>query len=124
MKALLLLGGLSSRMHAPKHMLEIPSSSKPLFLHAYDILSKVFDPDAIYISLRPSQEPGIRKHLPAHFRSANLLFDDDDNSSLGPASGLISILQQTVDGSLDNDWLVLAVDFPFLSRDSIEYLIS
>src|SRR5947209_5504030 len=120
MKALILLGGLSSRMGQPKALLPVPmvsdnSSSMSLYIYLLSLLQQAgFNISEIYISLRQSQLPMIQPTLSESYPNKNLLFDSSDDSDIGPAAGLVSALHDNYRNENTEAWLTLAVDFPLV----------
>jgi molybdopterin-guanine dinucleotide biosynthesis protein A len=109
-KALILAGGLSTRMRTPKALLTL--SSQPLYLRAYTILATLLPHNNIYLSLRYAQQSVF-----PDFPASNYIYDELEN--IGPAAALIAAHKSDPDAH----WLVLAVDFPFVERQAVEDLL-
>lgn len=105
MKALILAGGQSSRMKQDKATLV--RDGRTLLAGAIDAL----DGHEIFVSAKPNSEFLAALQPP-------VLFDDLQN--IGPAAGLLRAHREA---ALD-DWFVLAVDFPFVTRGAVADLIA
>jgi len=107
MKGLILAGGKSSRMGVDKALLKFQS------LYAWQILLGKLRHfcDEVYISCRKDQT--------AIFPSGtSLLYDREEEC--GPISGILS----AIDFYPDDNWLVIAVDMPFIDLHYFEQLTS
>ncbi|GAA5868210.1 hypothetical protein JCM1840_006187 [Sporobolomyces johnsonii] len=117
---LLLLGGRSSRMGTPKHLLDHPSSGLPLYQHHLEILRQLQDEghfeQGVWVSAREDQQDGLQLPEGVHL----VLDDPSTNGDIGPASG---ILQASAHNPSAN-WLLLAVDLPFVTRSSVLHLLA
>ncbi|GAA5863935.1 hypothetical protein JCM3774_004423 [Rhodotorula dairenensis] len=116
---LLLLGGLSSRMGEPKHLLPHPRSRQPLYQHHLETLLQLAAegtfPEGVFIGARREQLGDLV--LP---ESVQIVLDNPEaDGDIGPAAG---ILQAAV-AKPASTWLVLAVDLPFISREAILHLL-
>ncbi|GAA6032616.1 hypothetical protein JCM8097_004840 [Rhodosporidiobolus ruineniae] len=115
----LLLGGQSSRMGRPKHLLPHPLSGQPLYQHHLDTLAQlqkegVF-PQGVHVSAREEQREGLALPEGVHV----VLDDPNKNGDIGPASGILQAFALKPTAT----WLLLAVDLPFLTRASILHLL-
>lgn len=120
---LLVLGGQSSRMGRDKAFLEFPTSettSRPLYLHLLDLLHQAC-PAGVYISHNARQLETLNQaQLPPH---TFLVQDDERIISAdigGPAAGLLSAHFANPEAT----FLVLAVDFPLVTLDTLTDLVS
>ncbi|GAA5987948.1 hypothetical protein JCM10908_007283 [Rhodotorula pacifica] len=117
---LLLLGGRSSRMGQPKHLLSHPRTHKPLYQHHLETLCKLEEerafPEGVFVGARKEQLADLA--LPSGVRV--VLDDPETNGDIGPAAGIL----QAAAALPDATWLVLAVDLPFISRESILHLLN
>ncbi|GAA5977991.1 hypothetical protein JCM11641_004351 [Rhodosporidiobolus odoratus] len=115
---LLLLGGRSTRMGEPKHLLPHPLSSQPLYLHHLDMLTQLerdeYFPSGVFVSAREDQRNGLK--LPETVQ----VILDDPSLDIGPAGGIIQAFSSRPNAT----WLLLAVDLPFVTRYSILHLLS
>ncbi|GAA5925562.1 hypothetical protein JCM1841_006367 [Sporobolomyces salmonicolor] len=107
-------------MGTPKHLLDHPSSGLPLYQHHLEILNQLQDEgyfeQGVWVSARSDQKDVLQ--LP---RGVHLIFDDPStNGDIGPASG---ILRASTHNPSAN-WLLLAVDLPFVTRSSILHLLA
>ncbi|GAA5900250.1 hypothetical protein JCM8208_002064 [Rhodotorula glutinis] len=120
LSVVLLLGGRSTRMGSAKHLLEHPTTLRPLYQHHLDLLCELKDegvfPAGVVVSARSDQRD--RLELP---EGVELVEDDPEkNGDIGPASGIL----QAADAKPTATWLVLAVDLPFVTRSSILRLLA
>ncbi len=106
MKALILIGGKSSRMGTDKHLLEI--NGKPQYLHLAEMLKDCgLD---VYLSCKPEQIPNLTDDLKKI---------EDQYGDIGPIGGVASAFTDFPKSS----WLVVACDLVNLNRTTIENLI-
>ncbi|KAF8155468.1 MobA-like NTP transferase domain-containing protein [Crassisporium funariophilum] len=128
LKALVLAGGLSTRMKTQKALLIHPGSSLPMYLHTADLLSPSVPSSTesesessndVYFSLRSSQLsiPAFAKLHTEH--PERVIVDDAERGDIGPAGGLLAAHER--DGGAD--WVVLAVDFPRATREAVKHLV-
>lgn len=102
MNGLVLAGGQSTRMGEDKALMDY--HGQPQFLHVYKLLEKYCD--QVFISSKEK-----KYSLPT-------LIDSPELESLGPIAGIISAFEYE-----DNDWLVIAIDYPMFSEEHILKLI-
>ncbi|UOQ98617.1 NTP transferase domain-containing protein [Hymenobacter sp. 5317J-9] len=107
LRGLVLAGGRSERMQTDKGALHYHSLDQRQ--HTAALLAE-FCPD-VRVSVRPDQAGGL---------PAGLTALPDTFLNLGPLGGILSALQADPNAA----WLVLACDLPFLTRDTLEYLVS
>ncbi|HEX8330777.1 MAG TPA: NTP transferase domain-containing protein [Hymenobacter sp.] len=107
LRGLVLAGGRSERMQTDKGALHYHSLDQRQ--HTAALLSE-FCPD-VRVSVRPDQAD----ELPAGLKPL-----PDTFLNLGPLGGVLSALQCDPNAA----WLVLACDLPFLTRDTLEYLVT
>jgi molybdopterin-guanine dinucleotide biosynthesis protein A len=101
--ALILSGGLSSRMGEEKRLINYHGKTQEQYL--FDILTPYFS--NIYISINQNQATDL-PHI-----------QDLDLSIKSPMVGIISAFQQNPNSA----WFVVACDMPFVSEKTIEYLL-
>lgn len=106
-KALILIGGKSSRMQQDKSSLTY--HQKPQLQHLYELLTK--QKIETFISAREEQI--------SEMQIENLPILVDIYPSIGPISGILSAFHS----SPSCNWLVVAIDMPFISGDSIKELL-
>lgn len=126
---LILAGGRSSRMGAPKHLL--PFSDKPLYLRLIQILHEALPgTEKIYLSVADRSildEPlrnGVISFSSASSGSTSTSIKletilDDKEQDIGPAAGLLSA--HHFDSTAT--WLVIACDYPLLQVAAVHQLI-
>ena len=106
LKALVLIGGSSSRMGSDKFLMEI--NGKPQYLHLYHMISDLGIPT--FISCTSDQTNKIPEDIP-------LLIDEF--KSIGPIGGLATAIKHDP----DTDWLVVACDLINLQPGTIQEVI-
>lgn len=107
-KALILVGGKSTRMAQDKATLTY--HQLPQIEHVYKLLKQQFT--EVYLSLREEQLSSY-----ADYDFPTVL---DIYPSIGPISGILSAFHH----SPSSPWLVLAIDMPFITEESIAQLLS
>ena len=107
LRGLVLAGGRSERMQTDKGALHYHSLDQRQ--HTAALLAE-FCPD-VRVSVRPDQAAELPTALTAL---------PDTFLGLGPLGGILSAFQADPNAA----WLVLACDLPFLTRDTLEYLVS
>ena len=107
LRGLVLAGGRSERMQTDKGALRYHGLDQRL--HTAALLAE-FCPD-VRVSVRPDQAG----ELPAGLTAL-----PDTFLNLGPLGGILSAFQADPNAA----WLVLACDLPFLTRATLEYLVS
>ena len=107
LRGLVLAGGRSERMLTDKGALHYHGLDQRQHTAA---LLREFCPD-VRVSVRPDQAA----ELPAGLTAL-----PDTFLGLGPLGGILSAFQADPNAA----WLVLACDLPFLTRDTLEYLVS
>ncbi|GAA6058408.1 hypothetical protein JCM3770_005208 [Rhodotorula araucariae] len=116
----LLLGGQSSRMGSPKHLLLHPVTQRPLYRHHLEVLKQLKDegvfPEGVYVSAREDQ----RGQLEVPEGIEILLDNPERNGDIGPAGGIL----QAFAAKPTATWLLLAVDLPFITRVSVLHLLT
>jgi molybdopterin-guanine dinucleotide biosynthesis protein A len=120
---LLVLGGQSTRMGKDKAFLDFPvdkETTQPLYLHLVNLLHQAC-PAGVYISHNASQTETLHQGwLPPR---TTLVQDDEKVTSAdigGPAAGLLSAHFAKRDAT----FLVLAVDFPLVTLETLTDLAS
>jgi molybdopterin-guanine dinucleotide biosynthesis protein A len=125
---LLVLGGQSTRMGRDKAFLDFPQSpgtstttSCPLYLHLLGLLHQAC-PAGVYISHNASQRDTLER---AHQLPPRTFLVQDDARIVsadigGPAAGLLSAHL----ANPETTFLVLAVDFPLVTLDTLTDLVS
>ncbi|WP_236049850.1 NTP transferase domain-containing protein [Hymenobacter negativus] len=107
LRGLVLAGGRSERMQTDKGALQYHDLDQRQ--HTAALLAE-FCPD-VRVSVRPDQSAD----LPAGLQPLS-----DTFLGLGPLGGILSAFQADPNAA----WLVLACDLPFLTRDTLEHLVS
>jgi molybdopterin-guanine dinucleotide biosynthesis protein A len=107
LRGLVLAGGRSERMQTDKGALHYHGLDQRQYTAA--LLSE-FCPD-VRVSVRPDQADDL---------PAGLTALPDTFLNLGPLGGILSAFQADPNAA----WLVLACDLPFLTRDTLEYLVT
>lgn len=107
LKGLILCGGRSTRMQQDKSL--IAYHGMPQWQYLYQLLRRI-TPD-VYLSCRVEQRPALSEDVP-------MIFDSVEGA--GPSVGLLSAHAAFPDAA----WLVLAVDLPLISEQSLNYLAS
>ncbi|WP_375416501.1 NTP transferase domain-containing protein [uncultured Hymenobacter sp.] len=107
LRGLVLAGGLSQRMQTDKSRLRYPGRPEQR-AHAAALLGAVCQD--VHISGRPEQ----LADLPASLTPL-----PDKLLGLGPVGGLLTAFQTDPNAA----WLVLACDLPFLTADTLEFLV-
>ena len=107
LRGLVLAGGRSERMQTDKGALHYHALDQRQ--HTAALLAE-FCPD-VRVSVRPDQAAGL---------PAGLTALPDTFLNLGPLGGLLSAFQADPNAA----WLVLACDLPFLTRATLEFLVS
>ena len=107
LRGLVLAGGRSERMQTDKGALHYHELDQRQ--HTAALLAE-FCPD-VRVSVRPDQA----SELPAGLTAL-----PDTFLGLGPLGGILSAFQADPNAA----WLVLACDLPFLTRETLEYLVS
>lgn len=124
---LLLIGGQSTRMQQPKHLMTTPTGHV-LYRDRLNMLhSACPDAQTIYVSLArdTAQDSFLQGDsiLPSGTR-VELVFDDEFSTeagvSGGPALGLLAAFRLDPASS----WLVLACDYPLLTAESLSMLLT
>src|SRR5688572_3766168 len=105
---LILAGGASTRMQADKAALAY--HGQPQLRWAFDLLSKQCA--ATFVSVRPDQRDD-----PARAGYPQIV---DRQPGIGPIAGISAALLQHPKAA----WLVLACDLPFLTEQTLQYLIA
>lgn len=117
-KPLLLIGGNSTRMGEPKHLLVTPSG-KTMLQHSFEMLSELCPATKVYVSL--AQETPIDSFLRSRQDVAECILDLEPNctvTSAGPAKGLLAAFRSDP----KTTWLVLACDYPLLTAEALRQL--
>lgn len=101
--ALILSGGLSTRMGTEKRLLTYHGKPQEQFL--FDLLSSCLSD--VYVSVNAEQQTGFPS------------IKDLDLGMKSPMIGILSAFAQKPDSA----WLVVACDMPFVTAETIEYLL-
>ncbi|MBH8559595.1 NTP transferase domain-containing protein [Hymenobacter sp. BT442] len=107
LRGLVLAGGRSERMQTDKGALHYHGLDQRQ--HTAALLAE-FCPD-VRVSVRPDQAADL---------PAGLTALPDTFLNLGPLGGILSAFQADPNAA----WLVLACDLPFLTRETLEYLVT
>ena len=103
---LILAGGYSRRMGQDKALLEF--HGRPQVEYLYDLLHKFCS--KVYLSKRLDQKP---------YKNFEFINDNDEFSGHGPLGGILSAMKEFPDA----DWIVLACDLPFITEETIQFLL-
>ncbi len=103
MNGLVLAGGNSTRMGSDKAL--ITYNNEPQYLHIYNLL-KEYCID-VFISTQSKNYPKVSN-----------LFDNEKYRELGPLAGILTAFDYQ-----NTDWLVVAIDYPLITKHEIELLI-
>ena len=106
-KALILIGGKSTRMGNDKFLLEV--NGKPQYQHLHELLSSLGLP--VYFSCTSEQSENLES-------SYNRITDNHD--AIGPIGGIASAILEDKKSS----WLVVACDLIALKPEAIQNLIA
>jgi molybdopterin-guanine dinucleotide biosynthesis protein A len=109
--AIILAGGLSSRLGQDKGLIQL--AGKPLVGHVLEAIVNVVDEKIIVVSRREHVE----KYLKATRERASILVDRDDTHS--PLAGALTGLEK----ARGKYSLLLPCDTPFVSRDVLSLLL-
>ena len=107
LRSLVLAGGASSRMGMDKALLSY--EGVPQLRRVAGLLSEVAPP--VFVSVRAGQAAG------PHLDGLRLLPDQD--AGIGPLEGLLAAFREASDCA----WLVVAVDMPFLTAETLTRLV-
>ena len=116
---LLLVGGKSTRMGEPKHLLKLPDG-KTLIQHCYNLLLN-FCPPHEKIHISAAQETQLGQFMSDNHDKVELVLDADSNDtdiSAGPPAGLMAAYNSRSDAT----WLVVACDYPLLTPQALQLL--
>lgn len=105
--ALVLAGGLGTRLGRDKSILEINGE----FIIEQHVKALIENNLEVYISCRPEQENQLKHFAPCII---------DQHKEIGPIGGILSAYKHKE----GNSWLVIACDMPNISSQSIRELIS
>lgn len=103
---LILAGGFSKRMGQDKALLNY--HGKAQIEHVHDLLDTFCS--SIFLSKRIDQ---------SNYKNILSINDVDGFTGIGPLRGILSAMQTYPESS----WLVIACDLPFVSKDTLHYLI-
>ena len=103
---LILAGGYSTRMGQDKFFLEF--NGRPQVEHIHELLDKFCA--QVFLSKRKDQKP---------YPDLTCIDDADEFSGHGPLGGILSAMKQYPDA----DWLVVACDLPFITKETIQMLL-
>lgn len=121
---LILVGGRSSRMGQDKGALEYIAGINQV-THLHSLLSEICK--SVFISCRPEQITA--EFLSPWRKSEELLFDDEifnntfDTVSVRPLEGPLIGILSAFKKYPESNWLVVACDLPFLTKESLCYLL-
>jgi molybdenum cofactor guanylyltransferase len=107
LKGLILCGGKSTRMQQDKS--QIAYHGMPQWQYLYELVQSAVP--EVYVSCREEQQVTLRADIPVI---------PDSIAGAGPSVGLLSAHAAFPEAA----WLVLAVDLPLISEQSISYLLS
>ncbi|GEO02643.1 hypothetical protein AAE02nite_03070 [Adhaeribacter aerolatus] len=103
---LVLAGGKSTRMQQDKGLLQYHGLDQRT--HVHQLLSKYCT--EVYVSCNATQVSEVAGKLP---------YLEDKFLNLGPKGGILTALQSNPNAA----WLTVACDLPFLTTDTLEYLV-
>jgi len=103
---LILAGGFSRRMGQDKALMVY--HSQPQIDYVYELLSRKCS--KVFLSKRPDQKP---------YKQFSSIDDDLEFSHIGPLGGILSAMKAYSDVA----WLVMACDLPFVTHETLEFLI-
>ena len=103
---LVLAGGQSQRMQTDKG--SIAYFGKSQRMHVYEMLQAVCQ--EVFVSYADASSANVDEHLP---------IINDTFTDLGPFGGILSAFRQTPNAA----WLTLACDLPYLSAETLAYLV-
>jgi len=106
---LVLVGGKSTRMGKDKAIMVY--HDKPQYQVSYELLASVCS--KVFISVRNDQ------FASKQFGSLPQIIDDKEFEGKGPMSGILSAMKKYPNVS----WIVLACDLPFVSKNTLNFLI-
>ena len=120
-KPLLIAGGYSPRMGAPKHLLP-HKDGRPAYQHALEHLMNTFPlTDTFYISLRDEDQTSDMDLAGSHKISKHVEpIYDPTNVPLGPAAGLIAAHICAPSAT----WLIVGCDYPLLTVHTLQQLVN
>lgn len=107
LKGLILCGGRSTRMQQDKS--QIAYHGKPQWQYLYELVQSVIP--EVYVSCREEQRATLHPDIPVI---------TDNVEGAGPSVGLLSANAAFPEAA----WLVLAVDLPLISEQTINYLLA
>ncbi|TWV99056.1 NTP transferase domain-containing protein [Chitinophaga pinensis] len=107
LKGLILCGGRSTRMQQDKSL--IAYHGVPQWQYLYELVQSILP--EVYVSCREDQRENLRADI-------DLITDSVEGG--GPSAGLLSANKAFPEAA----WLVLAVDLPLISAQSVNYLIA
>lgn len=107
LKGLILCGGRSTRMQQDKSL--IAYHGMPQWQYLYQLVQSIIP--EVYLSCREEQRPVLSDNIPVIA---------DNVEGAGPSVGLLSAHAAFPEVA----WLVLAVDLPLISQQSLNYLVS
>jgi len=107
LKGLILCGGRSTRMQQDKSL--IAYHGMPQWQYLYQLVKSIIP--EVYLSCREEQRPALSDNIPVI---------TDNVEGAGPSVGLLSAHAAYPEAA----WLVLAVDLPLISEQSLNYLVS
>ena len=125
LQLLILCGGQSLRMGTPKYMLSV-IRSEPIYITLIK-RCRLACPNisGLYLSFRDSTQVTDLDITSCNATGATILFDsdqkaeDEQGNNIGPAAGLLAAYQTRS----TCHWLVLACDYPLVSRYEIAHLV-
>ena len=103
---LILAGGFSKRMGQDKALLNY--HGKPQIEYVYELLNACCV--QIFLSKRPDQK---------NYKNIPVIDDTVEFSKIGPLGGILSAMKAYPQMS----WLVMACDLPFVTKETLDYLI-
>ncbi len=103
---LILAGGFSKRMGQDKALMVY--HGQPQIEYVNDLLAA--NCEQVFLSKRPDQ---------SNYKEIASINDEQELSSIGPLGGILSAMKKYPHAS----WLIMACDLPFVTQETLEYLI-
>lgn len=133
--AVILCGGYSSRMGRDKALL-VGGDNKTQLQRCIELVISA-DCAKVFVSCRKDQLSALEDNIKGNATEVTFITDENTFEDIGPAAGLLSVLQHVtkptnpkntlvgdeVHQPVANAYLVLAVDFPLIQLDGLSHLI-
>ena len=119
---LVVCGGYSSRMGTDKALLQHYTTKQPMLQYMVQQLQSV-NCHNISVSCRQQQIDSFSEVLHNHVDTQSIEMISDTYTDFGPAGGILSVYTHHSKQSIYNTYLIIAIDFPYATVDSIQYLL-